>query len=862
MPLRAKILNPAMAGSATRSLSTSTPQIRELPGDEPNDVLFNSQYGVRTITLNRPKKLNSLNGSMARKIIPRLQEWEKSQLANVVVIKGEGRAFCAGGDVTALAQDNQKGTEGQQASKDYFGLEYQLDHQIATYSKPYVAFIDGITMGGGVGLSVHAPFRIATENTVFAMPETTIGFFPDVGASFFLPRMDGELGMYLALTSEQLKGVNVFYAGIATHYLHSTSLPSLESRLSEIQFKDSLNLQSRLQIINSTIEEFATGLPHDQPIAAPVGGQIRAAVDYVFQPANNFDDIITALEGLEQTQSDIEEIRSWAKRTRETILQRSPTSARVTLRQLREGGKWSIAETFRREHLIASRFMEHADFVEGVSSLLIRKPKTTPKWSPASSAEVSEQDVDGFFDGTPGLQLMGTGDYLDYPHAWVGLPREGEVEAYVSKKGGLTKDAVVSHFEEANGGKQETREKIEEILARKTTEGGDGSVTWKSIYLLINLLPTRETTESSDTAMVLRPTYDNTCLTLTSQNTPDPFIVFAQGNIYLTFTANTRIPLWEAISIFSFLKDSDSALVTKGPLFIPQPGTPWSERLWAPELHDLEGRWWVYFAAADPVLGNRSHRLYVLRGPPSSGSPRGEGPEDWTFVGAVKGMDQSQWAIDGTVFTLNGQLYLAYSGWPVSSPPDDEKTQALYLLPLSSPTEAIAGATAAQISLPSEPWEKTGDVAIQEGPQWIAAPHLTPSGEPEWQGLLYSCSASWTAHYKMATLQYLGGHPMAASSWRKSRKPLLQSDANGAGPYGPGHGMFLQEGGETLAVFHATDRVGDGNQGRKARMQRVIWDERGPWMGGWVGRETSSKEDWVRGAASAESVTIIAEAES
>jgi len=146
---------------------------------------------------------------MARKIIPRLNEWSKSGLANAVVIKGNGRAFCAGGDVAALATQNQNGPEGQQASKDYFALEYQLDHMIAAYSKPYVAFLDGITMGGGVGLSVHAPFRIATENTVFAMPETTIGFFPDVGASFFLPRMDGRLGLYLALTSEQLKGVNV-----------------------------------------------------------------------------------------------------------------------------------------------------------------------------------------------------------------------------------------------------------------------------------------------------------------------------------------------------------------------------------------------------------------------------------------------------------------------------------------------------------------------------------------------------------------------------------------------------------------------------------------------------------------------------
>ena len=183
---------------------------REQPGDELDDVIFGSTHGVRTIELNRPKKLNSLNGSMARKIIPRLREWEKSQLANVVVIKGEGRAFCAGGDVAALAKQN-KTPEGQNQSRQYFGLEYKLDHMIATCTKPYVAFLDGITMGGGVGLSIHAPFRIATENTVFAMPETTIGFFPDVGASFFLPKMDGQMGMYLALTSEQLKGVDVLY---------------------------------------------------------------------------------------------------------------------------------------------------------------------------------------------------------------------------------------------------------------------------------------------------------------------------------------------------------------------------------------------------------------------------------------------------------------------------------------------------------------------------------------------------------------------------------------------------------------------------------------------------------------------------
>lgn len=129
-------------------------------------------------------------------------------MISAVIMKGAGeKALCAGGDVAALAQWNQEGPEGVQRSKDYFALEYQLDHVIATYAKPYISFMDGITMGGGVGLSVHAPFRIATERTLFAMPETTIGFFPEVGGSFFLPRLDGFLGKYLALTSERLKGV-------------------------------------------------------------------------------------------------------------------------------------------------------------------------------------------------------------------------------------------------------------------------------------------------------------------------------------------------------------------------------------------------------------------------------------------------------------------------------------------------------------------------------------------------------------------------------------------------------------------------------------------------------------------------------
>src|SRR5947207_6738808 len=186
------------------SSSSSSPTPKEQPADDPDDVLFGTLYGVRTIELNRPKKLNSLNASMARKIIPRLREWEKSDMANVILMSGAGtKAFCAGGDVAALAQQNKKGVEGQKESMNYFSLEYQLDHLIATYSKPYIAILDGITMGGGVGLSVHAPFRIATERTVFAMPETTIGFFPDGGGSFFLPRFYGYIVTYFSFQSDR-----------------------------------------------------------------------------------------------------------------------------------------------------------------------------------------------------------------------------------------------------------------------------------------------------------------------------------------------------------------------------------------------------------------------------------------------------------------------------------------------------------------------------------------------------------------------------------------------------------------------------------------------------------------------------------
>ncbi|KAM6522286.1 3-hydroxyisobutyryl-CoA hydrolase [Fusarium falciforme] len=467
MVQQAKVLSSSLGA---RQLSTEATSIKELRDDEPNDVVFESKYGLRTVMLNRPKKLNSLNASMIRKIVPRLVEWEKSDLANVVVMKGAGeKSLCAGGDVAALAHLNQQ-EDGWKKSAEYFALEYKLDHYIATYQKPYIAFMDGITMGGGVGLSAHAPFRIATEKTVFAMPETTIGFFPDVGASFFLPRMNGSVGTYLALTSDRLTGPNVFYSGIATHYLHSTSLPDLEARLAELRFRDSDDLPARLALINETLEEFCTGLPYDQPMA--LSGEIRRAIDRCFNK-NTISDIIAALE------SERGATEEWAQKQIKTLHKRSPTAVHVALRQMRVGGEWDIAETFKKEHQISTKFMQHPDFTEGVTALLIRKE--TPKWQPESLEDIATKDnvTKPFFEFDPksDIELFTDRTYSEYPHQSLGVPTEKEIRKVLSD-GSYSQEELANIVIASRRGRQGISEVVKEIIARKTDVDARGKARW------------------------------------------------------------------------------------------------------------------------------------------------------------------------------------------------------------------------------------------------------------------------------------------------------------------------------------------------------------------------------------------------
>ena len=336
--------------------------------------------------------------------------------------------------------------------------------------------MDGITMGGGAGLSVHAAFRIATERTNFAFPETRIGFFPDVGASFFLPRLDGSLGRYLALTGESVHGVDAFYAGIATHYTHSSSLGALTARLAELRFADYASLAERLDVVDATIEEFATGLPHDRPMR--LAGVLRRAIDRCFGH-ESVEAICAALEReAEHPYMGSDATKEWAQGTLETLRDRSPTSLKVALRALQLGQGWDIAQTFQYEHHIASAFMAHPDFVTGVTKRLVKRAEGRPAWKPATTKDVTDEQVDAFFP-RPGaaqqLELLSDHQYTQYPYEYLGLPRDRRIQRVYQdlrdqteeKEGDKVREKVVGFFLNDRNGKPGVREKVEDWFARE-----------------------------------------------------------------------------------------------------------------------------------------------------------------------------------------------------------------------------------------------------------------------------------------------------------------------------------------------------------------------------------------------------------
>ena len=337
------------------------------------EILYERRGAVALVTLNRPKALNALTTAMCRELDARLAAWAGDPEVAAVIVKGAGeRAFCAGGDVVVIYNS---GRGDRVAAADFFQAEYRLDRRIFHYPKPYIALIDGIVMGGGVGVSVHGSHRVATGRTLFAMPETGIGLFPDVGGSHFLPRLPGALGLYLGLTGQRLKAADCLYSGIATHYLESARLPGLAEALAAAGWSGDAE---------AVADRVIAGLAGD-PGPAPLA-EHRAAIDRCFSR----DSVEAVLAALEAEGGD------WAAATRATLLRRSPTSLKLTFRQLQEGARLGFDEAMTMEYRLSQACVAGHDFLEGVRAAVIDKDRA-PKWRPAGLAEVTDEMVAAHF---------------------------------------------------------------------------------------------------------------------------------------------------------------------------------------------------------------------------------------------------------------------------------------------------------------------------------------------------------------------------------------------------------------------------------------------------------------------------------
>lgn len=341
------------------------------------DVLTRSEGPIGHITLNRPKALHALTLEMCHAMTAALTEWAADDSIEAIIIDhAEGsRGFCAGGDIAFLR--NSALNDGGVSGRSFFHDEYQLNHLLFTYPKPVVAFMDGVTMGGGVGIAMPAKFRVATENTRFAMPETGIGLFPDVGGGWYLSRLGGRMGQFLALTGARLKGEECLWAGLATHYVPSEMLDELKARIAE-----------RPGRISGILSE-PVGTP---PPARIEENALKIAKHFA---SDNLEDIIASLD------EGVEAGDDWAQKERDTLGTKSPQTCKVALRQLADSLAFTdFADNMRMEYRIASRVLTRPDFAEGVRAVIVDKTHD-PKWDPALPAEVSEELIDSIFAPLP-----------------------------------------------------------------------------------------------------------------------------------------------------------------------------------------------------------------------------------------------------------------------------------------------------------------------------------------------------------------------------------------------------------------------------------------------------------------------------
>jgi enoyl-CoA hydratase len=344
-----------------------------------SDILFERHGAAGVVTLNRPKALNAVSHAMVLALRAQLDAWAGDPAVTRVVVTAAGeRAFSAGGDIRALYDAGKAGHHDE--ALQFWRDEYPLNAAIKNYRKPYVSLIDGIVMGGGVGISVHGSHRVAGDKFQFAMPEVSIGFFPDVGATWFLPRMPGELGTYCALTGERFNPADGVGGQIATHRVRSE------------RFADLADALCGTTPVDAILSAFAE--PAENPVIMPM----RPTIDRLFA-GSSVEDILAALD--RETGADA----AWARKTAALMRSKSPTSLKLALAQVRRGKAnalepWDFETCMRTELRIVSRIIYGHDFYEGVRAVIVDKDNS-PRWQPASLSDVSDAEIERHFAPLP-----------------------------------------------------------------------------------------------------------------------------------------------------------------------------------------------------------------------------------------------------------------------------------------------------------------------------------------------------------------------------------------------------------------------------------------------------------------------------
>lgn len=333
---------------------------------------------IALVTLHRPQALNSLSYGMVKLLGEFLSKWKDDDSIHAVLVRGTGeKAFCAGGDVRFIYDSFQAGGADHLR---FFSDEYKLDHQIHRYPKPFIVLMDGIVMGGGMGIAQGAQFRIATDRTRMAMPETAIGLFPDVGASYFLSRLEGAMGIYLGITGKDIKAPDILSVGLGDFYLDTYAVVALDDRLKDITWSDDHDRDIEMAL--NTLASTPPGLPTLDPYAD--------AIDIHFGEPT-LPAIVASLKNESQP-----ELTGWATQTLTSLEKRSPLMMAVTLEQLQRGRKMSLADCFRMELNLVYACFDQGDFIEGVRALIVDKDQK-PRWKPSTLDAVTQDDVDEFF---------------------------------------------------------------------------------------------------------------------------------------------------------------------------------------------------------------------------------------------------------------------------------------------------------------------------------------------------------------------------------------------------------------------------------------------------------------------------------